>query len=54
MTHILVIWTIIAAGAGGAHHDYRPIGEFANEDRCVVAGKQLKVTKDRPFICLKK
>lgn len=54
MTYILVIWTIIAATGGAQYSDYRPVGEFVTENACKVAGEQLKLSKDRPFVCLKK
>lgn len=60
MTHILVIWTIVAA-SGSSHYnktqdwDWRPIGDFGSERACIEGARQLGYPADsKQFRCLVK
>lgn len=58
MTHILVIWTVVAM-AGTKHSIYEKngwmvIGDFRSAEACQAAAAQLGITQKENFRCLQK
>ena len=56
MTHILMIWTLVGfAGTNSSTYkvyDWRPLGEFATQQRCEEAARQL-VIDPKNFRCVR-
>lgn len=50
---ILYLWTVVAMNASGIYveRDWRPIGEFRNEQACIRAAATLGIDKAR-FRCV--
>lgn len=56
MNHILMIWTLVGfAGTNSSTYkvyDWRPLGEFATQQRCEEAARQL-VIDPKNFRCVR-
>lgn len=56
MTHILVIWVIVAMSGNSGYyikHDWQSIGEFNSQSACVEAARQLGYpAESKEYRCL--
>ena len=55
MTHILLIWTVVAMSGSNASlvqaHDWRYLTTFTSQERCVEAAKIMGISTER-FRCV--
>jgi hypothetical protein len=57
MTHILLIWTVVAMSGSNASlvqaHDWRPIVEIAGDyEKCERTARELNISKER-YRCIR-